>query len=141
MIQFKYYKGTIPDVQKEKVAKNVCLTLREYLDLPETLEVEFVHLGPSTYGETIVDTRYPNRIRINLDLSLTEIIIPIVHELIHLEQIKQGRLSNTRFGDILWEGKKYSMDKNMSYREYMKLPWEMDVSTRQTKLLSKILKT
>jgi hypothetical protein len=141
MIQFQYYKGTSPDVQREQVARHVCIKLQEHLDLPEIIEIQFVHLGPSTYGETIVDTRYPNRIRINLDLSLTEIVIPIVHELIHLEQIKQGRLSNTRFGDILWEGKKYSMDKNMAYREYMKLPWEMDVSVRQPKLLSKILKT
>lgn len=139
MIQFRYYKGTSPDTQKEAVAKNVYNVLRAHLDLPDTIEVEFVQLGPSTYGETIVDFRYPNRLRINLDLPLNDIIIPLVHELLHLEQIKQGRLSNTRFGDIMWEGKKYKMKKNMTYQEYMQLPWEEDVTSKQLQIVRLVL--
>lgn len=139
MIKFRYYKGTSPDIQKEAVANNVCSVLRTHLDLPDIIEIEFVQMGPSTYGETIVDLRYPNRIRINLDLTITDIIIPIVHELIHLEQIKQGRLACNRFGDLIWEGKKYKMRKSISHREYIQLPWEVDVVSRQTDLLNKIL--
>lgn len=140
MIRFHYYKGVTPDSQKEKVATYVCNQLREHLDLPETIEIEFVQLGPSNYGETIVDYRYPNRMRINLDLSLNDIVIPLVHELIHLEQIKQGRLTNNRFGDIIWENKTYKVPKNQSYNDYLDQPWEQDVSNKQQNVLKNLFK-
>jgi len=140
MIRFYYYKGVSPDVQKEKVATYVCNRLREHLDLPDIIEVEFIQLGPSTYGETVIDFRYPGRIRVNLDLSLTDIVIPIVHELLHLEQIKQNRLTNNRFGDILWENTVYKVKKNLSYRDYLALPWEEDVAKKQQKVLKNLLK-
>ena len=140
MIRFYYYKGVNPDIQKEKVATYVCNRLREHLDLPDVIEVEFIQLGPSTYGETVIDFRYPSRIRVNLDLSLTDIVIPIVHELLHLEQIKQNRLTNNRFGDILWENTVYKVKKNLSYRDYLALPWELDVAEKQQKVLKNLLK-
>lgn len=139
MIRFYYYRGVSPDNQKEKVAKYICNRLRDYLDLPDIIEIEFVQLGPNNYGETIVDFRYPNRIRINLDLSLNDIVIPIVHELLHLEQIKQGRLTNNRFGDILWENKVYKVKKDISYRDYLALPWEEDVAKKQQKVLKNLI--
>ena len=140
MIRFYYYKGVSPDNQKEKIATYVCNRLRDYLDLPDIIEIEFIQLGPSSYAETIVDYRYPNRIRINLDLSLNDIVIPIVHELLHLEQIKQGRLTNTRFGDILWENKVYKVKQNLPYRDYLALPWEEDVAKKQQIVLKNLLK-
>lgn len=139
MIRFYYYRGESPDSQREKVASYVCNRLRDYLDLPDTIEIEFVHLGPSNYGETVIDYRYPNRMRINLDLSLTEIVIPLVHELLHLEQVKQGRLTNNRFGDILWENKVYKVQKTLSYKDYTELPWELDVAEKQQKVLKKLV--
>ncbi len=140
MIRFYYYKGVSPDNQKEKVATYVCNRLRDYLDLPNVIEIEFIQLGPSSYGETIVDYRYPNRIRINLDLSLNDIVIPIVHELLHLEQIKQGRLTNTRSGDILWENQVYKVKQSLSYKDYLALPWEEDVAKKQQKVLKNLVK-
>jgi hypothetical protein len=139
MIRFYYYKGVSPDSQKEKVATYVCNRLRDYLDLPDTIEIEFIQLGPNNYGETIIDYRYPNRMRINLDLSSSDIIIPIVHELLHLEQVKQGRLTNNRFGDILWENQVYKVKASMPYRDYLALPWEDDVAKKQQKVLKFLL--
>lgn len=139
MIRFYYYKGVSPDNQKEKVASYVCTRLRDYLDLPDTIEIEFIQLGPNNYGETIVDYRYPNRMRINLDLPLNDIVIPLVHELLHLEQIKQGRLTNNRFGDILWENKVFKVKKDMPYRDYLALPWEEDVAKKQQKVLKMLV--
>lgn len=140
MIRFHYYRGVSPDNQKEKVATNVCNILRGYLDLPDIIEIEFVQLGPSKYAETIVDYRYPNKIRVNLDLSLNDIVLPIIHELLHLEQIKQGRLTNTRFGDIIWESKVYKIKQDLSYRDYLALPWEEEVARKQQKMLEIIVK-
>lgn len=140
MIRFHYYKGVSPDNQKEKVATHVCNILRDYLDLPDVIEIEFVQLGPSTYAETIVDYRYPNKMRVNLDLSLNDIVLPIIHELLHLEQIKKKRLTNTRFGDIIWENKVYKIKKILSYRDYLALPWEEEVARNQQKMLEILLK-
>lgn len=138
MIKFSYYKNTGPDKDKEKVAKNVINIIRNYLELPDIIKVEFVSMGPAQYGEAIVDVNNPNIVRINLDLSTTDIIIPLVHELIHIEQMHTKRLSNARFGDIIWEGKKYKIKPDMPYREYINLPWEIEVKTRQKSLLEKL---
>jgi len=140
MIRFYYYKGVSPDNQKEKVANYVCSRLRDYLDLPDIIEIEFIQLGPNNYGETLIDYRKPNRIRINLDLSINDIVIPLTHELLHLEQIYQKRLSNTRFGDIIWENKTYKVSKSMTYNDYLALPWEQDVAKKQQKVLKILLK-
>jgi len=140
MIKFFYYRGVSPDINKEKVASNICRILRNHLQLPDKIEIEFIQLGPSNYGETIVDYRRPDKIRINLDLSVKDIIIPLVHELIHLEQIYQGRLTNTRFGDIIWENRKYKVKSNMTHKEYLSQPWEQDVAEKQQKVLEILFK-
>jgi hypothetical protein len=135
MVRFYYYKGVTPDNQKEKVARYICGRLRDYLELPDIIEIELIQLGPNNYGETLIDYRTPNRIRINLDLSINDIVIPLTHELLHLEQIYQKRLTNTRFGDIIWENKTYKVNKNMSHKEYLAQPWEQDVAEKQQKAL------
>lgn len=140
MINFSYYKNTGPDKDKEKVVRDVINILRNYLELPDIIKVEFVSMGPAQYGEAIVDANNPNIVRINLDLSTTDVVIPLVHELIHLEQMHTGRLMNTRFGDIVWEGTKYKVKSNMPYQEYINLPWEIEVKTRQKSLLEKLFK-
>jgi len=135
MVRFYYYKGVTPNNQKEKVARYVCGRLRDYLELPDIIEIELIQLGPNNYGETLIDYRTPNRIRINLDLSINDIVIPLTHELLHLEQIYQKRLTNTSFGDIIWENKTYKVNKNMSHKEYLAQPWEQDVAQKQQKAL------
>ena len=55
MVRFYYYKGVTPDNQKEKVARYVCGRLRDYLELPDIIEIELIQLGPNNYGETLID--------------------------------------------------------------------------------------
>jgi len=139
MIKFSYYKNAGPDKDKEKVAQNVIDTIKKYIELPETIKVEFINMGTSQYGEAVVDINNPNLVRINLDLSTTDIVIPLVHELIHLEQMHTGKLSNAKFGYIIWEGKKYKVKSDIAYKDYMQLPWEQDVNSRLKPLLEVLL--
>jgi len=139
MIKFSYYRNTGPDKAKELVARNVIDKARLHLELPEFIEVQFVSMGPSQHGETIVDTKQTNVLRINLDLSTNDIVVPMIHELIHLEQIHIGKLSSAKFGYLVWEGKKYKVKSDIAYKDYMLLPWEQDVNTRLKKLLKIIL--
>jgi hypothetical protein len=112
--------------------------LRENLDLPREIQIEFKELGDSIYAETSLNPRYSNRITLNSNLEINEIIKPLIHELIHLEQINKGILSKRRNGSYLFEGKVYNIKPNMSYKDYQSLPWEHDVLVRE-KILHKII--
>jgi len=120
------------------VVKRVCELLRENLELPKEIQIEFKELGDNVYAETSLNPRYNNRITLNSNLAVSEVIKPLVHELIHLEQINKGKLSKRRDGTYLFEGKLYSPKKTMSYKEYLELPWEYDVLVKE-KILYKII--
>jgi hypothetical protein len=97
-------------------------------------------MGPRAYGETILKPGINRVITVNLDLTVNEIIYPITHELIHLSQMYEGKLAVSRTGLYVWEGKTYKVDPaKISYKEYMHLPWEYDVSIRQKKLIEQII--
>ena len=133
----KYYQ---PDIEKAKVATSLCQAAFLYINLPDNIIVEFVDLGPNMYGESTLTFNKDSKVRINLQLSCKELIYPLIHELLHLNQIHEGKLSVSRFGDCIWEGKTYKIDQDkMSYKEYMQLPWEYDVSIRQKKLIEQII--
>jgi hypothetical protein len=142
MIRFIYRNGS-HDIKREKVITNVYNIAKNYLNLPDIIEVEIKSLGPNIYAETIANPRFKNRMRINGDLSLTELIKPLVHELIHLEQIHTNRLSVNRQGFYIWENKVYRNFNpiSMTHEEYKNLPWELDVSQRENVLLNTILNT
>jgi hypothetical protein len=144
------YINCIKDIQKEKVITNICLKAKQHISLPEILDIEVQNFsGPnyqreyrSVLAETVLDLRLKvNRIRVNSELSSKEIVIPLVHELVHLNQIVEGRLSVYKNGDILWEGKRYQLKdpKKSTYEYYQNLPWEVDVRGRESKLLKTIL--
>ena len=133
----KYYQ---PDIEKAKVATSLCQAAFLYINLPDNIIVEFVDLGPHMYGESTLTFNKESKVRINLQLSAKEMIYPLVHELLHLNQIHEGKLSVTRFGDCVWEGKTYKLNQSkMSYKEYTQLPWELDVTSREQQLLANIL--
>jgi len=123
------------------VVRNICEIVSKHLSLPETITIELRKLGPSAYGETILDNRYKDRFKLNCDLSLTDIIIPTIHELIHLHQIHSGQLGMRRDGSYIWEGAIYRSipPEKMSYRDYQNLPWELDVAKKQQKMLKIVL--
>jgi hypothetical protein len=81
------YKGSVkPPSIYEKFSEKVINIMKALYVLPDTIEIQFEQMGPSMYGMTMLDPRFPNRIRINQDLSLEEYLLPLTHELIHLHQ-------------------------------------------------------
>jgi hypothetical protein len=139
-VNVRFPKHYQPDIEKAKVATSLCQAAFLYIDLPDDIIVEFVDLGSNMYGESTLTFNKDSKVRINLQLSCKELIYPLIHELLHLNQIHEGKLSVTRFGDCVWEGKTYKIDQaKMSYKEYTQLPWELDVAHREKQLLANIL--
>ena len=139
-VTVRFPKHLQPDIEKAKVATSLCQAAFLYIDLPDNIIVEFIDLGHSAYGESTLTFNKESKVRINLQLSAKEMIYPLVHELLHLNQIHEGKLSVTRFGDCVWEGKIYKLNQSkMSYKEYTQLPWELDVTSREQQLLANIL--
>jgi len=131
------YKGGVkpPDVY-EKFTKKVVDIVKILYVLPDTIEIQFENMGNSIYGMTMLDPRYPNRIRINQDLSLEEYLLPLTHELIHLHQSFTQRLQSRNGGRIMWDKTLFKVNMTeMSYTEYQQLPWELDVIQKQEILL------
>jgi|694.fasta_scaffold15923_3 hypothetical protein len=139
-VTVRFPKHLQPDIEKAKVATSLCQAAFLYIDLPDNIIVEFIDLGHNAYGESTLTFNKESKVRINLQLSAKEMIYPLVHELLHLNQIHEGKLSVTRFGDCVWEGKIYKLNQSkMSYKEYTQLPWELDVTSREQQLLANIL--
>ena len=139
-VNVRFPKHSQPDIEKAKVATSLCQAASLYIALPDNIIVELVDLGHNAYGESTLTFNKESKVRINLQLSAKEMIYPLVHELLHLNQIHEGKLSVTRFGDCVWEGKTYKLNQSkMSYKEYTQLPWELDVANREKQLLANIL--
>jgi hypothetical protein len=139
-IKVLFPKNSQPDIAKAIIAERLCQAASLYISLPEYIEVHFADLGPGTYGEAILRPGINRVITVNLSLSTKEIVYPIVHELIHLNQMHEGKLAVSRTGVYVWEGKTYNLDPTkLSYNDYMQLPWEHDVSVRQKTLIEQII--
>jgi hypothetical protein len=137
-INILFPKNYQPDIAKAKVATRLCQAASLYIDLPNSIIIEFTELDNDVYGDSILSA---NKIRINIKLSVKEIIYPIIHELLHVNQMHKGKLVVYK-NKIVWEGKTYSIDQSkLLYEEYRNLPWEQDVANREKILLGKILKT
>ena len=116
------YKSNDQDIVREKISILIC---------------EFVSImNESVYGNTMLNPRLKNRISINNKLTSTEIIEVLVHELIHLNQIKTGRLSSTSNGRYIWNKRQYTLNPNIDYDT---LPWERDVVAKQKHILKQTL--
>lgn len=139
MIKFIYVTNRF-DIKREQVINKIFDIVKEYIKLPDYIEIEFKDLDHNIYGETLLDTRFKNRIRLNSILSSTEVIIPFIHELLHLNQIHIGLLSGRRDGSFIWNKKIYKTSKKPDVKEWENLPWEIDVSGKEKKLLEVVLK-
>lgn len=125
---------------KAKILINrIIVLLHENLELPNEIQIEFKELDENVYAETSLNPRYNNRITLNTKLEINDIIKPLIHELVHLEQINKGRLSKRRDGSYLYEGKVYKIKPDISYDDYLNLPWENEVVIRQPVLYKMIL--
>ena len=138
MIRF-IYRGNSYNKAREKIIQSIVDKTYSLIELPENIEIEFLDLSPAAYGETVLDYRFRNRIRLNENLNAREVIIPLIHELLHLNQVVCGHLSCKRNGSYVWKKKVYTIAQNHTYKEYQNLPWEMDVAQKQQKLLEKVL--
>jgi hypothetical protein len=138
MIRF-IYAGDRFDRDRELVVTNIINIVSTLIDIPEYIEVEFRSLK-SLYGELLLDPRFKSRLRLEETLSSKEIIIPLIHELIHLNQVHAGRLKASRIG-IYWDGKFHNMkNKEITPEVWANFPWERDVAQKQQKLLENVLK-
>jgi hypothetical protein len=136
-VTFIYRGSSKPKVIYEKLTEKVIKLMMTIYVLPDRIEIQFENLGPNIYGMTVLDPRFPNRIRINQDLSLEEYMLPLTHELLHLHQMFTNRLQSRSGGRILWDNVLYKVNTlDMSYEDYRQLPWESDVAQKQHKLLS-----
>jgi hypothetical protein len=128
-------------LQKEQLVTNIYKKLCNFIPLPENIEIEFHSMGPSSYGETILDPRkFIKRIVLNVDLDVKALFYPTIHELVHISQIHTGKLAMSRTGVYVWENKTYSVDPiKLPYKEYQKLPWERDAHEQQIILGKKLL--
>ena len=133
------YQGDKVDLQRESMCKKVCEFLASKINLPKNIEIVFAKMDKSDYGNTIIDGRFPNRINLNDKLIAKEIPYVLVHELIHLNQIKEGLLIAASNNMCIWRGKLYRVDSTIDYKSYTQLPWEQDVNQRYKVLLAETL--
>ena len=139
-MQLNFKSSQAPD--KCKLIQIICDKAEELLHLPTEVDIEFTAMSPSTYGDTMVDYKNQIRIRLNKDLQINDIMIPLVHELIHLHQMHIGQLMITSAGVYVREKQTYEVDvTQMMYTDYLRLPWEADVADKQPKLMEEILKS
>lgn len=131
---------TKPDMDKAKLVTSLCRAIFLYIALPEEITIKFSNLGNNVYAETPLTHLAKHIIHLNDKLSLQEIIEPLIHELVHINQIHEKRLAVSRAGNILWEDKVHEVDQSrMSFKEYRNLPWELEAFYKQKELLGKIL--
>jgi hypothetical protein len=138
MIKFIYSSDKY-DRNRELVVENVFRIVSSIIEIPDSIEVEFRLLSQSIYGETLIDNRYKNRIRLQESLSPKEVIVPLIHELLHLNQTYTGKLSGRRDGSFLWNSKVYYAPKIPTVQEWSKLPWEIDVAEKENFILEQVL--
>lgn len=133
------YNTSLQDVSRELMCKKICEFIATKVNLPKVVEIVFDNMDKSEYGTTVVDSRFPNRIYVNDSLRAKEMPFVLVHELLHLNQIKEGLLSSTSNGMCIWRGKIYRIDSDLDYKAYISLPWEQDVIQKYKPLLNETL--
>ena len=133
---------TDKDTNKCKKARSVCDAVGEHLSLPDVLTIEFCELSNSNYADSLLKHGSEKHIRMNMQLELNDILTPLVHELIHVNQMHEGRLMIAHDSIYVWDTVPYEIIiEDIPYKEYLMLPWELDVAHRQPKLMQEILKS
>ena len=116
--------------------------LRDMLDFPEKIRVEFIPLRRLLNGRYF---SHRHTVAINSKLTPKSMMQVLMHELVHAEQYKTGRLKR----ELCVRKRKYvsywnntevdHADFRKSYDKYRNLPWEMEAFTRETELLTEFL--
>lgn len=142
VVHFNYVNSYI-DTNKEKILTVVCQKAKDLLQLPDKIYIQITKMEQNVLGDTVLDLRLQNKIRLNSTLSVKESVYVLSHELIHLAQIHTGQLKFNKNGNYVWNNRQYmnlAKLKTLSYSEYQQLPWEQDVVEKQQNLLENLLK-
>jgi hypothetical protein len=133
-IRFFYQNGQRA-YKREVIIDSFIRLIKPHLDLPDIIEVCLYPLDPNVYGG--IDVVHKNRIAISTLLELHDIPKILTHELIHVSQKHTGLLKINSNGLCYWRGIPYTkvLPEEMSYEDYMNLPWELDVQKREKDLL------
>jgi len=138
----KNYITSDKDSNKCKIARSVCEAVAEHLSLPDKLTIEFCDLGNNHYADSLLKHDSEKHIRMNTLLEVNDILTPLVHELIHINQMHEGRLMIANDSIYIWDKVTYELImEDLPYKEYLMLPWELDVAHRQPILMQEILKS
>ena len=125
VLEFDYYVWNANEEQKAAVDKAMaavqkCMILSNRPDI--SIDVEFV----SSAGGGCVDMEDGEfLIEINSRMREVSIIKTVLHEMIHVKQYAEGRLTQTE-----WMGRPHP---DLPYRE---LPWEIEAYAREQELYS-----
>ena len=78
-----------------------------------------------------------NKIEIDPRLTLRKILETIVHELVHMEQYKQGRLKDDlQRNKIYWYS--FEFEPSKTFREYFSEPWEIEARKRSAEDVDRV---
>jgi hypothetical protein len=141
-IKYGNYKQLKPRVAEVKNVINHHVNICK-----ENNEVDFtsditVHLRPikgNTFGRA---HGLKNMIEIDPRYNDLRVVETLIHELVHIEQFLQGRLSQ-HFDPqcnqwlCIWNGNRYT--NPTSYKAYLNLPWEIEARNRADAYLQKYL--
>ena len=127
------------DVAQRAVIARICTLMSELIELPEAIEIELQSLQDHEYAHACLDHRFRQRIRINCNLSARDIMPVLVHELIHVHQLHTQQLRVLNQHQVQFRGAVYELHDDLSYDEYLQLPWEQDCYSQQSRLLKEIL--
>jgi hypothetical protein len=134
-----YYNKTDSLPQHEIISKSLCMHASHVMQMPSQIDICFYQLQHSVYGG--IDKKKANRLVIDYHLNLKQLPQILVHELIHINQRYTGALEITKDGWYIWQ-KKFFLKSNpqeLTYEQYLNLPWEVDVQCRLHTTLKKIL--
>jgi hypothetical protein len=135
-----FYKDNQHSYKHEAIITSLTKAVSKVIELPTLVEVCLYDLGENVYGG--IDMYRINRIGINYDVSFEMLPKILVHELIHVHQKHKGILRIARDGTCYWHGIPITkkLPDDMTYDEYVNLPWEVDVQNKQTQVLSEAIK-
>lgn len=121
MFEYFVFDSTVEQKQAVDAAMLVVMEAGILKNNPEiSIDVEFVN----TPGGGCIDMEDGEfTIEINKRLVTKSIIKTVIHEMIHVQQYAEGRLTQTD-----WMGQPHP---NLPYRE---LPWEIEAFARETEL-------
>lgn len=134
-----FYQHNKPKYQYEAIISRFAVAISKIIELPPLIEVCLYPLDENVYGG--IDMFRINRIGLNYNLPLDAVPKILTHELIHVHQKHKGTLKITSKGKCYWHGILITdkLPEDMSYDEYSNLPWELDVTNRQMKVLSEAI--